>query len=170
MGWTQTRQPITWSSHLSIGVPGIDEEHRLLVEAHNDLASAWGSTAEHEVAARAMRDLFAYADYHFRHEEELMRDARYPELGIHRRQHLRFIDMLMALDAHFTAGRAGVLDISDFVGNWLLTHIRFTDRQLGEYLCGEYLFGEYLYGAPPTAAGAAPVGIDAISQVAPLVR
>ncbi len=125
---------IVWRSNLSVGVQSIDDEHRLLLGALNQLIEARDTPTEYTIADRVLRDLFAYADYHFEHEEELMGVYDYPDIDSHLAQHAQFIRQLRRLDLGLSTGSSKVDDLARFVMNWFVAHIMVTDMQLGAYL------------------------------------
>lgn len=127
-------KPVDWNSGLSVGVQSIDDEHKLLIGVLNEIIDSLGSGSEYTVADRALRDLFAYVDYHFGHEEELMAAYEYPELETHKKQHRGFVEHLRELDKRLATGRAPVSELADFVQTWLVNHILVIDRKLGGYL------------------------------------
>ncbi len=132
---------LEWRSNLSVGVASIDDEHQLLIGVLNQLIEARDTPTEYTIADRVLRDLFAYADYHFEHEEELMATYDYPELSSHMTQHAQFIARLRQLDLGLSIGDARVEDLARFVLNWFVAHIMVTDMQLGAFL-GERLCKE----------------------------
>ena len=115
-------------------MPSIDDEHRLLIGVLNQLIEARGTPTEYTIADRVLRDLFAYADYHFEHEEELMETYDYPDIESHFAQHVIFIDHLRRLDSGLSNDTATVDDLARFVMNWFVAHIMVSDMQLGTFL------------------------------------
>jgi len=116
-------------------VGSIDEEHQLLIGVLNRIVECRGSPTQYTIADRALRDLFAYVDYHFEHEEDLMETYDYPDARAHKAQHLTFIDQLRQMDKELTSGVATVEDLGRFVMNWFVAHILVSDMQLGTFLC-----------------------------------
>ncbi|MEI6559562.1 MAG: bacteriohemerythrin [Rhodospirillaceae bacterium] len=125
---------VEWRSNLSVGVPSIDDEHRLLIGVLNQLIEARDTPTEYTIADRVLRDLFAYSDYHFEHEEELMATYDYPEMDSHLAQHTHFIGQLRRLDLGLSTGNAKVDDLARFVMTWFVAHIMVADMQLGSFL------------------------------------
>jgi len=125
---------VEWKDNLSIRVRSIDEEHQLLIGVLNRVIDCVGSPIQYSLADRALRDLFAYADYHFEHEDELMVAYDYPEIEAHRVQHNIFIEQMRRMDKELTSGTATVDDLARFVMNWFVTHILVTDMKLGAFL------------------------------------
>ena len=127
-------KPVQWRKNLSIGVQSIDDEHQLLIGVLNQLIGARGAPNQYSLADRMLRDLFAYADYHFEHEEDLMEVYEYPEATAHRALHVGFVERLRQLDKSLTTGTATVDDLARFVMNWFVAHILVIDMQLGQFL------------------------------------
>jgi hemerythrin-like metal-binding protein len=126
--------PMEWCDGLSVGVRSIDKEHQLMIGVLRDVSRQIADGDAAPVIEAALRDLFAYADYHFEHEQELMDAYDYPDRLEHRRQHHAFIEQLKTLDRELAAGKAGVGELVTFVRGWLVGHIADTDKKLGFYL------------------------------------
>ncbi|MEI8396360.1 MAG: hemerythrin family protein [Rhodospirillaceae bacterium] len=127
-------KPVEWRNGLSVGVQTIDEEHQLLIGVLNRIIESLGSPSQYAVVDRVLRDLFAYADYHFEHEEDLMMSYSYPDIESHRAEHLIFISRLRQIDKGLSDGSAGVEDLARFVMSWFVNHILKVDMILGKFL------------------------------------
>ncbi|MEI6986538.1 MAG: hemerythrin family protein [Rhodospirillaceae bacterium] len=127
-------EPATWRDELSIKIRSIDEEHRLLMTVLNRIIDCRGSPTQYSTADRALRDLFAYADYHFEHEEDLMTSYEYPGINEHKAQHLIFITKLRQMDRELTTGIASVDDLARFIMEWFVIHIQMFDMEMGVFL------------------------------------
>lgn len=126
---------LEWTDRLSVGIEGIDDQHRKLVGMINE---AYEATFEPRDSAEAVRLLEAMRDYaleHFAAEEYLMKGIDYPELDSHCKEHQLFVDQLLA----FTADEEPVdaEEIFAFLREWLVTHIMGTDKKLEPYFSGE---------------------------------
>ena len=78
-----------------------------------------------------------YTLTHFGAEEAWMREADYPGLSEHRKQHDRFIRDILALSAqHEKKGGPGIdpVGVSAWLEKWLTGHVTSTDVDLARHL------------------------------------
>lgn len=131
----ETVSLVQWSESMSVGNPHIDEQHRILIDTINQLASA-ESQNDRPVVAMIIDELVSYAAFHFNFEEQLMEDSGYPELENHRRTHQGFVRWVQDLREEFTYHRRRLLGerILGFLRDWLREHILGDDQLYRPYL------------------------------------
>jgi hemerythrin len=125
-----------WSDSFSVGIPEIDEQHKVLVSLLNQLHAAFrernGTQASREILDR----LAEYTRTHFLLEESLMRISRYPGLDEHRAQHEDLIKQVTSLQTKLDAGKASIsVELLQFLLNWLSKHINESDKRFGQHFC-----------------------------------
>ncbi len=131
-----------WTPDLSVGVSEIDEQHRELFSRINDLVLAIRQSVCKYRIGDVIRFLEDYVVSHFGMEEELMDRLRYPEFTSHKAQHAHFIrqfsilkDELIKLDGGKKRGSYELsVTTNQIVVDWIIAHVKHTDRQLGEFL------------------------------------
>jgi hemerythrin len=126
-----------WNSHVELGHPLIDEQHRRLFSLSEAVAQSLAGSPAHRPTEAALRALIDFVREHFATEEGLMRGAGFPETAEHARLH----DLLLAeLDAYCRKVRqednAGLTltGLVAFLWHWLVMHINVADRELVEWL------------------------------------
>ena len=119
---------------MSVGNPHIDEQHQILIDTINQLASA-ETQDDRPVVAMIIDELVSYSVFHFHFEENLMADIGYPELENHRRIHLGFVKWVKELRDEFTYHRRTQLGdrILGFLRDWLSEHILGEDQRYRSY-------------------------------------
>ena len=127
---------ITWTPELAIGVEVIDEQHRELF-AHVARFLSTVDAGRIEELLDLLHFLGSYVEAHFRTEEDLMREAGYPALEAHAREHDAFRAMFGAVVGQF-ARYGDDPRVAAFaqreVCSWLESHVSTTDRELGTWL------------------------------------
>jgi hemerythrin len=139
-----------WSPDLEIGIAGIDAQHRELFACMNTLVGTL-HRGSREGVAPALEFLASYVSRHFVAEEHAMQALGYPVLAAHRQEHRAFEAELAARKAAYDAKGAMpsvALDLVIWLGDWLLQHVRRTDRELGAWAAAGVAGG-----APGVAAG-----------------
>jgi hemerythrin-like metal-binding protein len=128
---------VQWSESMSVGDLHIDEQHRILIDTINQLASA-ESQNDRPVVAMIIDELIGYAAFHFDYEERLIEAAGYPKLEDHRRIHLGFVKWVKELREEFTYHRRAQLGerILGYLRDWLSEHILGEDQRYRPYISG----------------------------------
>ncbi len=120
---------IEWNESLSVGIPTIDRQHRMLIDSINTLDAAVERGAGQVALAQVMKSLSTYVAVHFIYEESLLRASRYIQLNEHHDEHEHFRRTLESFGQRVASGEAGVAaDVHAFLKNWLTAHIQIEDR------------------------------------------
>lgn len=105
---------------------------------------------------RLLAELRDYTELHFSEEEALMERIHYPELPSQKRAHAAFVDRLVNIDLDEMEDlddnqQVYLLDLIQFLLNWLANHILACDKKLVN-ICAKIIFlnkQERLYGFSP---------------------
>ncbi len=132
---------ISWNDAIRTGVPFIDIQHRQLIDAINDLATAINDDCTEQELPILVSFLENYADYHFNQEEECAASYQCPNAQTNKQAHERFREILR--DLHHQVQSAGptvqtATHMHNVLSDWLVTHIMRIDKHIGEcVLAGE---------------------------------
>lgn len=129
---------LEWTFALAVGHPDIDAQHQEIFRRGARLIEALRSGEKGEVGP-TVAFLSSYASTHFAGEERLMREAGYPGLAEHARQHQAFIEEFGRMVARFDERGATTLmamEIHNWLAAWLRQHLGETDRRMVEFLRG----------------------------------
>lgn len=126
---------IQWSEALSVGNQSIDDQHRILVDTINQLASA-ESLNNHRAVSMIIDELVSYAAFHFNFEENLMAANGYPGLEAHRLIHQDFVKWVTGFREDFVSyGKRAVGEpVLKFLCDWLQDHIMDEDQQYRSFI------------------------------------
>ncbi len=133
--------PITWNEAFSVGVDELDQHHRHLAHLINQLAEHSAEDLHSEAMVDILSGLVAYAEYHFKKEEELMASADYYELENHRQEHLHFCEVISETCYGASLGIVGVKELFSYLTRWWRNHILLEDMKYKPYLTGRSLQG-----------------------------
>ena len=126
---------ISWDSSFSVNVEMIDKQHQMLVQMVNDLNNAMLNGNEKETIGKLINKLITYAAMHFAREEHYFDTFGYPETDMHKNQHNDFEKKVSAFESDFKADRQSLSqDIMQFLSNWLVEHIKGSDKKFGPFL------------------------------------
>ena len=69
-----------WDDSIALGIPAIDNQHKLLIGWVNTLNEAIISGDGHEKVGEIIVNLISYVTVHFNDEERLLLSCKYPDL------------------------------------------------------------------------------------------
>lgn len=129
---------IVWNDNLASGSTEIDTQHKELFSRINSLLNAFdkGAAGKEEIS-KTVQYLTEYVVFHFGNEERHMEKYGYSSMTQHKAQHEQFVKSFMKLkDRLIMEGINPPLaqDTKDLCVDWLLNHIKYSDRALGMFL------------------------------------
>jgi hemerythrin len=129
---------VEWNESFSVGHPGLDEQHRKLFGAINDLYDATRGRQATAESRRALEFLIDYTRTHFADEEALMEAKGYPGLAEHRAEHMELIANLQEFGRRLARSEADPFVEEDLIyfltGAWLVDHVMTTDQKYAAVL------------------------------------
>ncbi len=119
-----------WSEEYATGIAELDDQHKELITAIEDLDQNLNSNAPDTSIAMALTVLLKRLKDHFRVEEGYMADLRSPDLPFHKKEHDEFLYLVNEqLEAHrshqhrFDAAFMGVIT------DWMINHFKGMDTR-----------------------------------------
>ena len=128
---------LPWTPDLSTAVPEIDDQHKELIVRVDALLGALAQGKGREEIAQIIQFLGDYVVFHFGNEERYMKRYGYQNTTQHLAQHAQFVKtfgrlkdrlLLEGLDARSAD------EVRQLVVDWLINHIKFSDKALGLFL------------------------------------
>jgi len=120
-----------WSEKYVTGIAELDEQHKDVITAIENLDRNVESNASDTSIATALTELLEELDKHFQVEERYMVDLKLPDLPAHKKEHDEFLTLVNEqLNAHrsrqhrFDAAYMGV------ISDWMINHFEGMDAQL----------------------------------------
>jgi hemerythrin len=128
---------IVWDDSYSVGINLIDEQHKMLIERTNAISEAMEMKRGLEKILQTLEFMIEYTEFHFSAEEKVMKDNDYPKFTEHHKLHEDFKGRLnlMVQDFEEEGATSGLSqEITTYLNNWLVTHIKGIDTELGQIL------------------------------------
>jgi hemerythrin len=125
---------IEWLPSYSVEVEEIDDQHKRFVLLINDLADAVEIGCEDVMMGDVIKQLVAYADYHFATEEKYFDQFDYPDGDNHKNIHQGFRDKVNGFSENYLGQEkkyAGI--VMKFMKDWLTKHIITVDKAYSEF-------------------------------------
>ena len=126
-----------WSSSLETGNATIDNQHKQLIAAVNNLLDACRDGTGQQELSNTLEFMNGYIVKHFGDEEKMMRQFHYVDYDKHREYHEAFKTVVRNLTQRLlqegpTEFLVGEVHIS--IVNWLLNHIKGDDFRMASSL------------------------------------
>ena len=126
---------LEWSSNFCIGIAALDDEHRKLCAAVNELHAALEGGKERGVTGPLLRRLADDTRAHFSSEEAMMTASNYPGLLLHAMKHQYLLAQMQAFQARYIRDDSSMNSHSlVFLRDWVATHIQSDDLNFGLWL------------------------------------
>ncbi|MDR2519203.1 MAG: bacteriohemerythrin [Spirochaetaceae bacterium] len=120
-----------WNPTLETHVAKIDEQHQELFRQADILVDP----AKHGRISDMLKFLGEYVILHFRDEQKLQENSKYPKYEAHKQFHTEFLATFREMNQQYSAtgDKKIIQDISNLVINWLRDHIMVHDKEFAEY-------------------------------------
>jgi len=126
---------VTWDPSYSVKVSKCDEDHKKLFALLNALHEAMKEGKGHETIRQVLDELADYTRFHFSQEEMLLKQTNYANFLPHQMQHRAFVKKVEEFQSDMKAGkRVRTIAVVDFLKDWLIHHIKQTDREYSDHL------------------------------------
>ena len=128
---------LQWKEEYEVGVAEIDEQHQKLIDIANrvyELMRNELALDKYDQIVEILQELKEYTVYHFHFEEGLMQKAKYKKRFSHKILHQNFLAQVEAVDLSAVDENqdAYLVQIMDFIANWLIDHIVGEDKKVGQ--------------------------------------
>ena len=123
-----------WKETYSVGVEEIDRQHKDFLKLINRLNILHGKGDPPVLISRYLRELGAYAAYHFVSEENIMVLLKYPDLSRQEAEHQKLLEAFSQKVKDYQAGLEDVDSLLQFLMDWFVSHTSLEDRKIGDHL------------------------------------
>lgn len=120
-----------WDDKYSVGIKGIDDQHKKLFDIINDLNWAKTNKVGRSFISDILNRLVVYTIAHFSVEEELMTRHGYSNYAGHKTAHDKFKERVGLFISDYNNGKAELTaEILQFLIKWLQVHTTGEDRRM----------------------------------------
>lgn len=134
-----TNRLFEWDDKYSVGIKGIDDQHKKLFDIINDLNWAKSNNVGRSFISDILNRLVVYTIAHFSVEEELMIRHGYSNYERHKTIHEKFKEKVGLFISEYNNNKAEItVEILEYLIKWLQVHTTGEDRKM----CQELEFHE----------------------------
>jgi hemerythrin len=125
---------LSWKQAYATGIPELDEHHRGLLDLINVLDEYREHRPDDREVFSTLNTLVKYAEDHFASEEGYMERFKYPNISVHRREHVLFLGTVFRFAEMLENKDSSVFpEMVAFLREWYGSHIGGSDREYREY-------------------------------------
>ncbi|MBE6035959.1 MAG: bacteriohemerythrin [Clostridiales bacterium] len=126
-----------WTSDLETGNNTIDEQHKQLIAAINNLLEACSQGKGRDSLKETTTFLYNYTAKHFADEEKLQLASQYPDYPNHKQYHEGFKKVVREIMDQLEKEGPSLLLVSKVnssIGGWLINHIKREDVKVAAHI------------------------------------
>ena len=126
-----------WTQEMSVNNDVIDSQHQQLFDKINILLTAMIEDRAEHVVDDMVEFFKHYMEEHLQYEEKFLEEIHYPAIDEHKNEHQKFVDKYHELQARLDQTDDKnhlVIEIENFMGSWLTSHILVEDQKYKKYI------------------------------------
>lgn len=129
-----------WKERYSLGINEIDVQHKKLFEIGQkayEIAILDDGYDHYDEIMTILDELLEYTEYHFSYEEKLLKNYDYKETHNQEEEHYYYVYKIKSLSSKDDIDdnqRKTILEILDFLSQWISSHIMLSDRKYAVFL------------------------------------
>ncbi|MCL2007539.1 MAG: bacteriohemerythrin [Treponema sp.] len=127
---------VTWNDGYITGIKLIDDQHKEMVQATNELYDACTRGPDEALVCfkKTIQMMVNHTKEIFAHEEDLFDLTAYPDAATHKLQHKEFIKAILEHGQKLSSGARFVPNaFVRYLGEWVSSHIALEDKKFGIY-------------------------------------
>ena len=122
---------IEWREEFCTGMPGVDFEHKQLIEQVNSVYEMIDDNADRESVIDSLGDIYGSISAHFALEEQMMEKHGYDQYREHQADHERLLDDIRDITEEFeTAAELDDEKLKQRLNDWFQLHFKTHDSRL----------------------------------------
>jgi len=126
---------IEWQDHFALGIPGVDHEHREMIDLINELHAHLQISEDSERVLDFLGEIYARISAHFALEERDMRNMGYDEYDDHKADHEKLLDELREImDAYEDDDSYDEAALATTLTSWFTEHFKTRDARLHNFI------------------------------------
>jgi len=127
-------EKVIWGDKHLVGIRVIDEQHHHFVDLLNKAYKAFYASTDQYRLMDLISQIFNYATEHFATEEKYFDQFHYKYAEEHKKEHEKLLaEILIFKERLGVEGAQIIIDLVDFLENWLNDHLMKHDKKYISY-------------------------------------
>jgi len=124
------KQLFLWCDVYETGVPLVDEQHKIWLSIMNEFYNSFVRGNSVTQISQIFQKLKDYSNYHFKTEENLLKNLGESVLESQKSEHKKFLKEINNFELEYENGSDEVtLLLMDFIQTWFIQHILKSDKK-----------------------------------------
>ena len=129
-----------WKEEFNLNIDEIDKQHKKLMEIGRrayDIAVIDDGYDRYDEIMTIIDELLEYTKYHFEYEEDMLKKCNYDHIHDQEEEHGFYVYKINEVASREDIDdnqRKVILEIIDFLSEWISKHIMIADRKYAEFL------------------------------------
>jgi len=123
-----------WSEKYIINVSEIDFQHQYFLKLIARIEKKFEAGMSSHLTHRHFNEILAYADFHFKSEENLMLLYNYPEVNTQQELHKELMDEIGTTLYYYKLEKKSATEIIQMMVKWFLDHTVEEDAKFGKFV------------------------------------
>ena len=129
-----------WKEEFNLNIEEIDKQHKKLMEIGRrayDIAIIDDGYDRYDEIMEIIDELLEYTKYHFEYEEKMLKEYNYVHIHDQEEEHSFYIYKIKDIASRDDIDdnqRKVVLEVIDFLSEWISKHIAIADREYAVFL------------------------------------
>ncbi len=129
-----------WKEEYNLNIDEIDKQHKKLMEIGRrayDIAVIDDGYDRYDEIMTIIDELLEYTKYHFEYEEDMLKKCNYDHIHDQEEEHGFYVYKINEVASREDIDdnqRKVILEIIDFLSEWISKHIMIADRKYAEFL------------------------------------
>lgn len=119
---------------MGVGLRRYDEEHQRMGDLINQIHQAALERRDRSLCQALLERFQQATRNHFDSEEAALRETGFPDHEAHAEEHTQLLSALRDMQQRYQSGSLSALILVDFLRNWLIQHIKLSDRKYAAHL------------------------------------
>ena len=129
---------VVWDEFFLTGIEEIDVQHKHMIELVSKCVYVEKNKMEQNDLATDLEELWFYTKWHFSCEESLMNILGYDRFEKHSQEHINLLDELNEKIEDVLDGRFRIIDLKDFLFQWLGEHSHTEDKEMAKFVASRW--------------------------------
>lgn len=129
-----------WKERYNLNIEEIDKQHKKLMEIGKrayEIAIIDDEYDRYDEIMTILDELLEYTKYHFEYEENMLKEYKYEHIHAQEEEHEYYIYKINQVSSREDIDdnqRKIILEIIDFLSQWISSHIMLEDRKYAIFL------------------------------------
>lgn len=126
-------RPENWKDEYFVFIDEVDLQHQYFLTEINKIRGFYRHGYSYITIDDILQEIVNYAKFHFKSEENLMAEHKYPQFEIHKKEHEDLFNKLLVHSTKIEHKEESLEDLHSFLVSWFAEHTTKEDKDFGRF-------------------------------------